>query len=242
MNNNPIKIVLIDNYKLFREGMKRILKDNPLFFVVAEGETRQDALRLVKKYRPDVILLDINAIELNSMLEIKKLSTNSPNTRIVILSEQDMNHKYVTLALKRGIQGYLLKEMNTDLFLNAIKSIYNGMIWLHPNVSHFLAKEYHRLSTFIQEKAFKRENEFKRPLHLFTWRECEVLELLVKGKSNQEIANELFITESTVKNHVRNILGKMQVNDRVNAVVLAFHNGWVELEYNNLPQINDQFI
>lgn len=242
MNNNPIKIVLIDNYQLFREGMRRIFEDNPLFFVVAEGETRHDALKLVKKYRPDMILLDINAIESNSMLEIKTLSKHSPNTRIVILSEQELNHQRVTLALKRGVQGYLFKEMNVDLFISAIKSIYSGMVWLHPNVSHYLAKDYHRLITFIQEKTVKRENEFQRPLHLFTLRECEVLELLVKGKSNQDIANELCITESTVKNHVRNILGKMHVNDRTNAVVLAFRNGWVQLENKNLPQINDNFI
>jgi two-component system response regulator DegU len=136
----------------------------------------------------------------------------------------------VTHALKTGAQGYLLKEMDSDSLIEAIRVVSEGGSYLHPKVTHNLVKEYRRLATeSVASGAAERTVEYRKPLHLLTKRECQVLQLLADGKSNRAVAETLYISEKTVKNHVSNILQKMNVNDRTQAVVTAIKNGWVEV-------------
>lgn len=225
-----IHIALVEGNLLFREGMKRIIETDADLEVIAEGEKKEDAFSLIDQYHPDILLLNVSMLEGECLQEIERIATYSPKTSVIVLSDQYEHSNHVLKVLKQGAHGVLLKEMNEELFIEAIKSVYNGKFWLHPDISHDLVEEYYKLKSFIQEETERREKVFQKPLHIFTSRECEVLDLLVKGKTNIEIANCLGITSSTVKNHVRNILGKMNVNDRTNAVVLAIQNGWVELK------------
>jgi two-component system, NarL family, response regulator DegU len=222
-------IVIIDDHQLFREGVKRILEFESSFEVVAEGDDGSEALTLVETYRPDVVIMDINMPKINGVEATRELIENYPDSKVLILSIHD-DENYVSHALKTGATGYLLKEMDADALVEAVKVVADGGSYLHPKVTHNLVKEYRRLAVseavggdggqFLQ-------TEVRRPLHLLTRRECEVLQMLADGKSNRGIGEALFISEKTVKNHVSNILQKMNVNDRTQAVVEAIKNGWV---------------
>lgn len=220
------RIILIDDHVLFREGVKRILDFEETFNVVAEGSDGEEALNLVEKHEPDVVLMDINMPNVSGIQATKKIFTKYPDVKVIILSIHD-DENYVTHALKSGANGYLLKEMDSKTLIEAIKIVTEGGSYLHPKVTHNLVKEFQRLSNV--ESGSLEDIEYRKPLHLLTRRECEVLQLLAEGKSNRGIAEHLFISEKTVKNHVSNILQKMNVNDRTQAVVMAIRNGWVDV-------------
>lgn len=223
------RIVIIDDHQLFREGVKRILEFETSFEVVAEGNDGTEAMELVEKYQPDVVLMDINMPNVNGIEATQQLIENFPDSKVIILSIHD-DENYVTHALKTGASGYMLKEMDADALIEAIKVVADGGSYLHPKVTHNLVKEYRRLASEEGSgNQYLRQMEIRRPLHLLTRRECEVLQLLADGKSNRAIGNALFISEKTVKNHVSNILQKMNVNDRTQAVVVAIKKGWVEV-------------
>ncbi|PKG22109.1 response regulator [Niallia nealsonii] len=224
------KILIIDDHQLFREGVKRILDFESSFEVVAEGDDGSQAIDLVDKYEPDVTIMDINMPKTNGVEATRQLLERFPDKKVIILSIHD-DENYVTHALKTGASGYLLKEMDADALVEAVKVVSDGGSYLHPKVTHNLVNEYRRLA---QEQSGSGDHyvqtiEIRRPLHLLTRRECEVLQLLADGKSNRGIGEALFISEKTVKNHVSNILQKMNVNDRTQAVVVAIKNGWVEV-------------
>ncbi|SDM21187.1 MULTISPECIES: response regulator [Bacillaceae] len=221
-------ILLVDDHKLFREGVKRILDFEPSFNVVAEGDDGSTAVKLVEEYNPDVVLMDINMPNLNGVQATSDLIEKHPDISVIILSIHD-DENYVTHALKTGAQGYLLKEMDSDALIEAIKVVSEGGSYLHPKVTHNLVQEYRRLAEESANKPVEKQIDYRKPLHLLTRRECEVLQLLADGKSNRGVAEALYISEKTVKNHVSNILQKMNVNDRTQAVVSAIRNGWVEV-------------
>nr|WP_187445063.1 response regulator transcription factor [Rossellomorea vietnamensis] len=220
-------IVIIDDHQLFREGVKRILEFEPSFNVLAEGEDGSQAIRLVEEHHPDVVLMDINMPEINGVEATAQLVKKHPDTKVIILSIHD-DENYVSHALKTGALGYLLKEMDSEALVEAVKVVAAGGSYIHPKVTHNLINDYRRLANSQDTGGFK-QAEVRRPLHLLTRRECEVLQMLADGKSNRGIGEALYISEKTVKNHVSNILQKMSVNDRTQAVVTGIKNGWVEV-------------
>ncbi|ANB61977.1 response regulator [Anoxybacteroides amylolyticum] len=222
------RIVIIDDHQLFREGVKRILQFEEQFEVVAEGADGREALALVEKYRPDIVIMDINMPHTNGVEATRQLIDTYPDTKVVVLSIHD-DENYVMHALKSGASGYLLKDMDADTLVEAVKVVAEGGSYLHPRVTHNLVKEYRRLAAGENKKEAPAKREVCLPLHLLTRRECEVLQLLADGKSNRGIGEALFISEKTVKNHVSNILQKLNVSDRTQAVVVAIKNGWVEV-------------
>ncbi|WP_031406986.1 response regulator [Geobacillus vulcani] len=220
------RIAIIDDHQLFREGIKRILEFEGDFEVVAEGSDGSEALSIVETYRPDLVLMDINMPDINGVEATKQLIEAYPDTKVVVLSIHD-DENYVMRALQTGATGYLLKEMDADTLIEAVRIVAEGGSYLHPKVTHNLIREYRRLATEKGGAVVKQE--VRRPLHLLTRRECEVLQLLADGKSNRAIGEALYISEKTVKNHVSSILQKLNVNDRTQAVVVAIKNGWVEV-------------
>ncbi|WP_404456412.1 response regulator transcription factor [Virgibacillus necropolis] len=222
------KIALIDDHKLFREGVKRILEFESSFEIIAEGDDGNVAAQLVAKHKPDVVLMDINMPDMNGVQATANLVRHHPDTKVIILSIHD-DESYVTHALKTGAQGYLLKEMDSDSLVEAIKVVSDGGSYLHPRVTHNLVQEFRRLAKESPANRSEIGADYRKPLHLLTRRECEVLQLLAEGKSNRGVADSLYISEKTVKNHVSNILQKMNVNDRTQAVVAAIRKGWVEI-------------
>lgn len=226
--SKPINIALIDDHKLFREGVKRILEYETDFDIVAEGDDGSAAKDIVKEYKPDVVLMDINMPHINGVQATSNLVQNYPRTKVIILSIHD-DESYVTHALKSGAQGYLLKEMDADSLIEAIKVVHAGGSYLHPKITHNLVREYRRLAKEHVPNIINGNIEYRKPLHLLTKRECEVLQLMSEGRSNRAVAESLYISEKTVKNHVSNILQKMGASDRTQAVVSAIKKGWVEV-------------
>lgn len=223
-------IALIDDHRLFREGVKRILDMEPDFEVVAEGDDGNEAEAVIESAHPDVVLMDINMPHLNGVEATRELIKAHPDLKVIILSIHD-DETYVTHALKCGALGYLLKEMDADSMIEAVRIVAQGGAYIHPKVTHNLVSEFRRLATegFSTEPSGFRDMEYRPPVHLLTHRECEVLQLMADGKSNRAIGEELYISEKTVKNHVSNILQKMGVEDRTQAVVVAIKNGWVKI-------------
>lgn len=225
------RIAIIDDHRLFREGVKRILDMEDQFSVVAEGDDGSEAENIVRDHNPDVVLMDINMPNINGVEATRRLVEKSPDTKVIILSIHD-DETYVSHAVQTGASGYLLKEMDADSLIEAVRVVADGGAYLHPKITYNLLNEFRRLSTTNktqQSKAGFVEVEYRKPLHILTRRECEVLQLLADGRSNRTIGEELYISEKTVKNHVSNILQKMNVNDRTQAVVEAIKNGWVKV-------------
>ena len=221
------KIIIVDDHQLFREGVKRILDFEDTFEVVAEGDDGTDVVNLYSTNNPDVVLMDINMPGKNGVEATADLTAAYPDAKVIMLSIHD-DESYVTHALKSGALGYMLKEMDADEIVEAIKVVANGGSYLHPKVTKNLVAEFRRLSEHENKGNFH-QTEIRRPFHLLTKRECEVLQLLTDGQSNRSIGETLYISEKTVKNHVSSILQKMNVNDRTQAVVTAIKNGWVEV-------------
>ncbi|WP_017756463.1 response regulator [Calidifontibacillus oryziterrae] len=229
--NDTTRIVIIDDHQLFREGVKRILELEKNFEVVAEGDDGEEAVSLVEQYNPDVVVMDINMPHMNGVEATAKLVEKFPDVKVLVLSIHD-DESYVTHALKTGAMGYLLKEMDADSLIEAVRVVAAGGSYLHPKVTHNLLNEYRRLASGDSGHSIGtlKDVEYRKPLHILTRRECEVLQMLADGKSNRAIGETLFISEKTVKNHVSNILQKMDVNDRTQAVVVAIKNGWVQVK------------
>jgi two-component system response regulator DegU len=230
---NLIRIVLIDDHKIFREGVKRVVEMEDNLSVVGEGGDGTEALTLVEELKPDVILMDINMPKMNGVEATEAILKRSPDSKIIILSIHD-EEAYVYKTLQSGANGYLLKEMDVDSLIEAILVVSEGGAYVHPKVTGKLIDEFRKIRSEY-ERAVGQNNpsiqaaEYQIPYHLLTKRECEVLQLMAEGKSNKAIGDILFISEKTVKNHVSNILQKMRVTDRTQAVVEAIKNGWVKL-------------
>ncbi|SFL84621.1 response regulator [Salibacterium qingdaonense] len=229
-----IRLILIDDHQLFREGVKRILDMEKNFEVVAEGDDGDEVVSLVEENDPDVVLMDVNMPGTNGVEATRDLIEKYPDVKVLILSIHD-DESYVTHVLKTGAAGYLLKEMDADALIEAVKVVGRGGAYIHPKVTHNLIKEYRRLAygdADVEAQAAEigyKEVEYRKPLHILTRRECEVLQLMTDGYSNRMIGESLYISEKTVKNHVSNILQKMNVNDRTQAVVESIKKGWVKV-------------
>lgn len=220
--NEMINIILIDRYQLFREGVKRVLQTESTFHIVASSDDFSVVSPLLNSQVIDVILIDVNIfIENKDKMKVDILEKNKYIKVIVLSSEGDEN--YVTEAVTLGIHGYLLKEMDIYSFIDAIKSVYKGLSYIHPIVTDRLIADYRELTS--PNEVFSSN----KPTHLYTKREFEVLQLLTDGKSNRQIAEILNISEKTVKNHISSLFKKMNVNARTQAVVTAIKNRWVNI-------------
>lgn len=233
--NKMIRILLIDDHHIFREGVKKIIEMEKDFTVVGEGSDGEEALELVEKLKPDVILMDINMPKMNGVEATSAIFERSPDSKIIILSIHD-EEAYVYKTLQSGANGYLLKEMDVDSLIEAVRVVAAGGAYIHPKVTGKLIEEFRRMKReeeaglgYYSDSVSVKPTEYRLPYHLLTKRECEVLQLMAEGKSNRAIGELLFISEKTVKNHVSNVLQKMGVQDRTQAVVEAIKNGWVKL-------------
>lgn len=229
-----VNILLVDDHGLFREGIKRILEMESDMVVVGECSNAEECLSRGNELKPDVILLDINMPIMNGVEATPKILETLPNTRVIILSIHD-DEQYVYRAIRSGASGYLLKEMDAESLVEAVRVVANGGTYIHHKVSGKLIEEFRRLSNegerYREELASAREIE---PSDLAGWemltlRERDVLRLMAEGNNNRNIGLILFISEKTVKNHVSSILFKMGVDDRTQAVVHAIHKGWMNL-------------
>jgi len=228
---NKIRILIVDDHQLFREGIRRILEMEEEFEVVGIASDGEEACTLVQEFLPDIVLLDINMPNMNGVQATERIKGISPQSKIIILSIHD-DENYVHQTLYSGASGYLLKEMESSDLIEAIQVVAKGEAYIHPKVTGKLINEFRRLSTLQDSDQVNVEITADSDAERFsslTPREKEVLQLMAEGKSNKAIGDHLYISEKTVKNHVSSVLQKLDVQDRTQAVVISIKNGWVKI-------------
>jgi DNA-binding NarL/FixJ family response regulator len=216
-----IRILLVDDQALVRAGFRMILDAEPEMEVVGEAGDGREAIDQVRALRPDIVLMDIRMPELDGLEATRRiLESGDDAPRILMLTTFDLD-EYVYEALRAGASGFLLKDTPPEQLVSAIEVIAQGEALLSPAITRRV------ISEFVKGTGPKPQAQFPR-LQELTAREREVLTLIARGLSNAEIAKTLFVSETTVKTHVARILMKLNLRDRVQAVVLAYESGTVQ--------------
>jgi DNA-binding NarL/FixJ family response regulator len=209
-----IRVLLVDDQALFREGLETLLSVHKDIQVVGQASNGQEALEAAAKVHPDVVLMDVRMPILDGVQATRRLKRALPECRVIVLTTFD-DDEYVFDALRAGAVGYLLKDVASARLVEAIRGTARGESILEPSVAAKVIAEFTRVSSMVPAAQM---DQLVEPL---SERELEILAWIARGYSNKEIASQLFIAEGTVKNHVTHILGKLGVRDRTQAALKA---------------------
>jgi DNA-binding NarL/FixJ family response regulator len=217
----PIRVLVVDDQHVVRTGFQTILDAQTDIDVVGEAANGQEAIEVATRVRPDVVLMDIRMPVLDGIEATRRIVGSDPDrpVRVLVLTTFDLDD-YVYDALRAGASGFMLKDATRDELLHAVRTVARGDALLAPAITK-------RLIADILDRSPARRPE-PAQLDTLTQREREVFELIARGMSNAEIARELIVGEATVKSHVAHVLMKLQVRDRVQAVILAYELGVVQ--------------
>ena len=207
-----IKILLVEDQTLMRQGLKTILDLEPGLRVIGEASDGESGVQLALELRPDVVLMDVQMPNLNGVDATAQLCRQWPEAKVIILTTFDRDD-YVYQGVRAGALGYLLKDTPANRLIETIRRVHEGEVFIQPEIASRALREMMRPATSTIESLSERERE--------------VLVLLAQGESNKDIAEKLFITEGTVKNHVSNVLAKLQAENRTQAADIARRKGLV---------------
>ncbi len=221
-SNSKVRLILVDDHKLFRCGIKSLFENSNSICVIAEASCGKEAITKIVAQNPDVVLLDLELGDINGLDLIEKVTSQKPDVKFIILTSH-INEHVINKAMKMGIYGYILKDVNSEFLDMIVKSVSNGAMWIDKKVVQILRE----LNPNVVPNVQVNRASFKSTHANLTAREYEVLKLVVDGKSNQQIAQELNISEHTSKAHVCNIIQKLVVDDRTQAAVKAIREGIV---------------
>jgi len=213
--NNPITVLLVDDHKLVRQGVRAFLEAHDEFLVVGEAESGKSAVTLAEETVPDVVLMDLIMPGMDGVEATRQVKNISPRSQIVVLTSYHED-EHIFPVLEAGATSYILKDVDMDELAEVIRRAARGEVILHPRVASRLLQELHGA----------RKDEVN-PFTELTKREMEVLKLIANGLSNSEIAEQLVISDHTVKGHVSNIFSKLHLADRTQAAVYAWQKGVV---------------
>jgi len=208
-----IKVLLVDDQSLIRQGLRALLELEPDLEIVGEAENGEQAINLVAQFQPDVVLLDIRMPIMDGVAATREIQKRFTKTKILVLTTFD-DDEYVSAALQNGAMGYLLKDTPSEELAVAIRAVHKGYTQLGPGIVK-------KLLTQFSNGAPTQSPPIPSNLAELTPREKEVLQLIATGASNREIAHQLYISEGTVKNHVTNILNRLNLRDRTQAAIWA---------------------
>lgn len=215
---DKIKLLVVDDHALMREGLCRLLTLEPNFEIVGQANNGLEAIEMVQHQLPDVILMDINMPKLNGIGASKEILKLYPDIKILALTVCEEEEK-IFECIKAGATGYLLKDVQAQVLIDAVKTVWSGESYIYPTIAKKVLSEFNRVCQQLEEVQ-------KNPLSV---REIEVLTLVSHGYTNKEVAGKLFISEKTVKNHITNIFQKLDVKDRTEAVVLAMKKNLIKV-------------
>jgi DNA-binding NarL/FixJ family response regulator len=223
MNPEPIRTLIVDDHALFRRGLEIVLVSEPDIEVVGEASDGAEAVEKAGEALPDVVLMDVRMPRSSGIDACRAIKDVAPSARIIILTMSDEEDDLFE-AIKAGASGYLLKDIPLDEVAEAVRSVHGGQSLISPSMAGKLLTEFAALAS-------KESQEPPRqvPAPKLTDREIQVLKLVARGMNNRDIAKELFISDNTVKNHVRNILEKLQIHSRMEAVMVAVREKLIEL-------------
>ena len=224
---DKIRIMIVDDHPLFREGLRRVLEAEEDLLVEAEVADGEQAIVLAREIRPDVVLLDINLPSMNGLQVTREIKASLPDTAVINLTAYH-DEEQIIHALRAGASAYYPKEVMPDILIFAVRQVNRGQYVIDDKVisksevESWLIRQFDRLATVggTDESRFI-------PL---SSREMEILQHAARGSSNKEIAHTLQISQQTVKNHISSILRKLDVKDRTEAAVYALRHGWIRLE------------
>jgi DNA-binding NarL/FixJ family response regulator len=217
-----IKILLVEDQKLMRIGIKSLFSDYPEMDVIGEAVNGKEAVEKAKLIKPDVVLLDIGLPDFSGIEAAKQILEHNDKIKIIALTSH-INEAELNGSLSAGINAYVIKDISTDFLMNIIRMVKAGAMWLDPHVVPFIRDKN---NVAIPSRQLSR-SAFRQNHSNLTQREYEVLKLVVDGQSNSEIAKTLTISEHTAKAHVCNIIQKLVVDDRTQAAVKALKEGLV---------------
>ncbi len=219
----PIRVLIADDHALFRRGLEMVLTDEKDIELVGEASDGAEAVANAGETLPDVVLMDIRMPRSSGIEACRAMKAAAPSSKIVMLTISDEEEDLFD-AIKAGASGYLLKDIPLDEVAESVRAVHGGQSLINPSMASKLITEF---ASLARDEGTGRSEEVPPPK--LTDREMEVLKLIAKGMNNRDIARELFISENTVKNHVRNILEKLQIHSRMEAVMIAVRDKLIEL-------------
>lgn len=219
MERNPIRVVIADGHNLFRQGLASLLSRQDNIEIVGEADNSEEAQLMAERLCPDVLLTEIQMAGSDGLSTVLHLMQANPGTKVAILTSSE-NENDVLSAVKLGVKGYILKNSNLDELVQAINAIAQGGAYFSSSMFTMVLQEFTHL-------ARRRDLQETKGIDALTEREKDVLRLVARGSTNRDIADELIITENTVKVHLRNILDKLQLRNRQQAAAYAVQEGLV---------------
>jgi NarL family two-component system response regulator LiaR len=217
---SDITIVLGEDHLITRQGIRRLLEDEPGFKILGEGSNGEEVVKMVTELKPDVVLMDIAMPKLNGIEATRQVKLINPRTGVLILSAYD-DDEYVFGLLKAGAAGYLLKNVSGDELIRAVKAIHKGEPVLDPAIARKVMNYFK-----LPEMAATAEENTER----LSERELDIIKLAARGLTNKEIADELRLSYRTIEGHMRDIFNKLGVGSRTEAVLHGLSRGWFTLE------------
>jgi len=215
-----IRVLLAEDHVVVREGTRELIRLEPDMEVVGEASDGAEAIELVNKLQPDVVIMDIAMPKVNGIEATKQIKALHPNTVVLVLTAYD-NDQYIFALLEAGAAGYLLKNVRGDELIDAIRAVHAGESVLHPAVARrVICRMVSPISSHLEERVAAPLSE----------REMEVLNLAAKGLSNKDIAEQLFLSPRTVQAHLGSIFNKLGVASRTEAILYGLRKGWITLE------------
>jgi DNA-binding NarL/FixJ family response regulator len=217
-----IKLLICDDQSLFREALRTLLSSYPDLSVIGEAANGEEALRMVVSTSPDIVLMDLRMPVMDGVEATRRINQLGKGIKVIVLTTFD-DDETIFEGLRAGAVGYLLKDVSSEKLVEAIQAAYQGDYFLLPSITAKVVSEFSRIS-----KPARRQKEENIPDPLSA-REIEILRIVATGASNKEIADQLFISEGTVKNHLSSILSKLGVRDRMQAILKAREYGIIDL-------------
>jgi len=220
---NKMKVLLVDDHPVVREGLHTMLGTVPDIEVVAEAGDGFEAIEKVKEHRPDVVLMDLRMPNLDGLEATRRIKSQFPSTAVIVLTVYD-NDAYVVDAVRAGAGGYVLKDASKDLLVHTIRAVSSGATLIRTNLLH------RAISSLVDSKSARQKSGISTTpgLAVLTPREQEVLKLVAEGRTNKDIGKELSITEDTVKKHMQNIIAKLNASGRTEAAMKATRAGIIK--------------
>jgi two-component system, NarL family, nitrate/nitrite response regulator NarL len=219
-----IKVLIVDDHYMFLKGLESIINDDSSLEVVGEAHNGKEAVELAFEIKPDVILMDVDMPTVGGIDALKKIMKDLPELNVLMMTNDDSEESLME-AMRYGAKGYLTKHLLPNELLVFIHMAYRG----EYIISSPLAKKVMEANTCGGPSAAENEEVAEKKENVLTRREKEILSHVIKGMTNRQIANALFISENTVKNHIRNIMEKLQMNNRLSAANYAKKEGWLQL-------------
>jgi two-component system, NarL family, nitrate/nitrite response regulator NarL len=222
MGSSKIRIVVADDHPIFRDGLCKLLALEEDFEVVAQAQDGRQVLDVLQQYAPDILLLDLKMPGLDGLATLQRLQAVKNRTRVIVLTASDDKNEFVQ-AMKLGTSGIVLKQTATEMLIKSIRKVHAGEIWLDSHTTAAVIRQFVAADDTpppVNPQSSNRERE-RSPL---SQREREIVALVAQGFKNKEMAEKMFISEQTVKNHLHNIFDKLGVSDRLELALYAIHN------------------